>query len=199
MRKTWRIRYHPNSFTLSILPLFCAKIGKEIVLSAPYYRYVIALSPHIFSFKAQIKAVPKIKLYDKWSHKTPYQKTNIRKTFRFSRLWSQLQGNYCDKLALGITMPVPLCVCVYIKQSRFSLRPHIIVLSRLFILGVSILLPAPEKYWRAVYVSLFFPFSSHRAEAERQSNLHRSATIQPESLMTENVFSNKYDFFFKWK
>lgn len=112
MRKTWKIRYHQNSLTLNILPLFCAKIGKEIVLSAPYYRQVIALSLHILRFKAQIKAVPKIKLYDKWSHKTPYQKSNIRRTFRFSRLRSQLQGNDCDNIALGVFTPVTVSVCV---------------------------------------------------------------------------------------
>lgn len=115
MRKTWKIKYHQNSLTLNILPLFCAKKkGKEIALSAPYYREVIALSLYILRFKAQIKAVPKIDLYDKWSHKTRYQKSNIRRTFRFSGLWNHLQGNNCDKVALGVFTPVTLCVCVYV-------------------------------------------------------------------------------------
>lgn len=260
MRKTWKIRCHQNSLTLNILPLFCAKIGKEIVLSAPYYRQVIALSPHILRFKAQINAAPKIKLYDKWSHKTPYQKSDIGRTFRFSRLQSQLQGNDCDKVALGVFTPVTLCVCVHacacvpITIQTFTApshncfvrtftssfgRTHTVqlcneqctcpgflsslirnciawclvlslikcpyqssgtsyetlnmpqVVSSVFILGVSIFLPpAPETPWRAVYVDLVSPFSSHRAEAERWSNLLRSATIQSESLMTEKVFSN---------
>lgn len=112
MRKTWKIRYHQNSLTLNILPLLCAKRGKEIVLSAPYYRQVIALSPHCLWFKAQIKAAPKIKLHDKWSHKAPYWKSNLRRAFRFWRLQRQLQGSGCDKVALGVLTPAALCTCL---------------------------------------------------------------------------------------
>lgn len=112
MRKTWKIRYHQNSLTLNILPLLCAKRGKEIVLSAPYYRQVIALSPHCLWFKAQIKAAPKIKLHDKWSHKAPYWKSNLRRAFRFWRLQRQLQGSGCDEVALGVLTPAALCTCL---------------------------------------------------------------------------------------
>lgn len=131
MRKTWKIWYHQNSLTLNILPLFCAKIGREIVLSAPYYRQVITLSLHNLQFKAKIKAVPKKKIYDKWSHKTPYQKSNIR-TFRFSRLQSQLQGNDWQSCPWSFYTSNPVHVCASARSQykhRFSLHPHIIVLS----------------------------------------------------------------------